>query len=44
MDIQPDNAMSGWTPEELASVGHATEFQVSSRRPDGSLRPLVNPR
>ncbi len=41
MDIQPDKAMSGWTPEELASIGCATEFQVSSRRPDGGLRPFV---
>jgi hypothetical protein len=30
-----------WTADELARVGGATEIEVSSRRPDGSLRPYV---
>ena len=33
--------MSGWTEDELRRVGNATELQVSSRRPHGSLRPYV---
>jgi hypothetical protein len=33
--------VSGWTNVELRRVGDATELQVSSRRPDGSLRPYV---
>jgi hypothetical protein len=30
-----------WTTEELAAVGNADELDVTSRRPDGSLRPYV---
>ena len=30
-----------WTPEELSRIGGAQELQVSSRRPDGTLRPYV---
>jgi hypothetical protein len=30
-----------WTPEELSRIGAAPELQVSSRRPDGTLRPYV---
>jgi len=30
-----------WTPVELTRIGGATELQVASRRPDGSLRPFV---
>ena len=33
--------MSGWTADELGRIGRATEFRVSSRRADGSLRPFV---
>jgi len=33
--------MSGWTSDELRRIGDATELQVSSRKPDGSLRPYV---
>ena len=33
--------MSGWTNDELRRIGDATELQVSSRKPDGSLRPYV---
>ena len=33
--------MSGWTADELASMGKADELGISSRRPDGSLRPFV---
>ena len=33
--------MSEWTPEDLATFGRATEIGVTSRRPDGSLRPYV---
>jgi hypothetical protein len=31
----------GWTASELDRVGGATELQLASRRPDGSLRPYV---
>ena len=33
--------MSGWTADELAKIGEADELRISSRRPDGSLRPFV---
>lgn len=33
--------MSNWTADELAKIGKADELAVSSRRPDGSLRPFV---
>ncbi len=33
--------MSGWTDDELARLGRADEIQISSRRPDGSLRPFA---
>ncbi len=34
--------MSGaWTEQELRRVGEATELQIASRRPGGSLRPYV---
>jgi hypothetical protein len=33
--------MSAWTPIELAGIGRAEEVEVTSRRPDGSLRPFV---
>jgi hypothetical protein len=32
---------SGWTPDELARVARTTELELTSRRPDGSLRPYV---
>ena len=32
---------STWTDEELREVGGATELQIASRRPDGTLRPYV---
>ena len=32
---------STWTDEELHGIGGATELQVASRRPDGTLRPYV---
>ena len=32
---------STWTDEELRGIGGATEVQVASRRPDGTLRPYV---
>ena len=32
---------SAWTDEELRGIGGATELQVASRRPDGTLRPYV---
>jgi hypothetical protein len=32
---------STWTDDELREVDGATELQVASRRPDGSLRPFV---
>jgi len=30
-----------WTDDELRRIGEATELQITSRRPDGSLRPYV---
>jgi hypothetical protein len=33
--------MSGWTADELNRIGEAEELQVSSARPDGTLRPYV---
>jgi hypothetical protein len=33
--------MTSWTPDELARIGRADEFQITSRRPDGRLRPFV---
>jgi hypothetical protein len=30
-----------WTPHELAAIGGADELQITSRRPDGTLRPYV---
>ena len=33
--------MSGWGPDEAASIGRATEVQITSRREDGTLRPFV---
>jgi len=33
--------VSGWTADELAKIGEADELEISSRRPDGSLRPFV---
>ncbi|MBE7700903.1 DUF2255 family protein [Oerskovia sp. Sa1BUA8] len=32
---------TAWTDDELERVGRAEELQVSSLRPDGSLRPFV---
>ena len=33
--------MSDWTPEELDAIGNADELQISSVRPDGTLRKYV---
>ena len=33
--------MSTWTSDELTRIGGAEELQVSSYRPDGTLRPYV---
>jgi hypothetical protein len=33
--------MNGWTPDEMARIGRATELQIASNRADGSLRPFV---
>jgi hypothetical protein len=30
-----------WTVEELDQIGHTTELQLASRRPDAGLRPYV---
>jgi hypothetical protein len=30
-----------WTPLELDRIGEATELQIASTRPDGTLRPYV---
>lgn len=33
--------MSAWTADELRRIERVDELEVSSRRPDGSLRPFV---
>ena len=33
--------MTAWAADELRRIGGAEEVQISSRRPDGSLRPFV---
>lgn len=33
--------MSGWTADELATMGKTDELGIASRRRDGSLRPFV---
>ena len=33
--------MTGWTDDELRSIGAADELRISSRRSDGTLRPYV---
>jgi hypothetical protein len=33
--------MTAWTDDELTRVGGADELQITSRRPDGTLRPYV---
>jgi hypothetical protein len=39
--MSPSDRDASWTKEQLAKVGGAEELRVSSRRPDGSLRPYV---
>jgi hypothetical protein len=33
--------MSTWTESELDAIAAATELRISTRRPDGTLRPAV---
>jgi hypothetical protein len=33
--------MATWTEDQLARIGAADELRISSRRPDGSLRPYI---
>jgi hypothetical protein len=33
--------MGPWTADELDRIGRADELRITSRRPDGSLRPYV---
>jgi hypothetical protein len=33
--------MTAWTADDLATIGQADELDLSSSRPDGSLRPFV---
>ena len=33
--------MNAWSDQELTTIGRAEELRVSSRRPDGTLRPYV---
>jgi hypothetical protein len=35
------NSVTTWPRDELERIGGATELQLASRRPDGSLRPYV---
>jgi hypothetical protein len=32
---------SGWTPDDFARFSRATELELASRRPDGSVRPYA---
>jgi hypothetical protein len=32
---------NGWTTDDLGRIGGATELQIASYRPDGTLRPYV---
>jgi hypothetical protein len=34
-----ETTMTAWSKEELDQIGRADELELSSRRPDGSLRP-----
>jgi hypothetical protein len=36
-----DPTMTAWTDDELTRIGQAEELQITSQRPDGSLRPYV---
>ncbi len=33
--------MNGWSAEDLITIGNATEIDIASARPDGTLRPYV---
>jgi hypothetical protein len=33
--------VSAWTADELARIGQATELQVATSRPDGSISPFL---
>ena len=33
--------MRSWTADELTRIGDATELELASRRPDGTLRPFT---
>lgn len=33
--------MTAWTDDELAAIDNATELLISTRRPDGTLRPRI---
>lgn len=33
--------MSGWTADEIATIGTSDELGIASRRPDGTIRPFV---
>jgi hypothetical protein len=35
------STMNGWSSDELREAGDADEFEIASRRPDGSLRSYV---
>jgi len=35
------SSVSGWTDDELARIGEAIELQLTSRHPDGALRPYT---
>jgi hypothetical protein len=35
------HTVASWTPDELDRIGSADEFQISSVRSDGTLRPYV---
>jgi hypothetical protein len=35
------SSVSGWTDDELARIGEANELQLTSRQPDGALRPYT---
>ena len=33
--------MTAWTSDELSRIGQAEELQITSARPDGTMRPYV---
>lgn len=41
MTTNPTPRATGWSDDELSRIGDATELELASRRPDGTLRPAT---